>query len=140
MSSQQVIALYNRKLGLLNNMKDLTSQANLTPDESAADKYVNLVERREALVKAMKEIDTQIRRLTGKTESSAGPEEAALREQISQTAREIAKLDEKMAVVVPKILAALKKGMYKINTGKSVSKMYAGSAQLAAGMNFDIRK
>jgi len=144
MGSQQVISLYNKKLGLLNNMKDLTSQIQLTPDENAADTYVNLMARREALVKAMREIDAQISRQAGKKEVPSDPAERAevarLRERITQTAREIVELDEKMAAIVPNILAALKKGIYKINTGKSVSRMYVGNAQLAAGMHFDSRQ
>lgn len=137
--------MYTKKITALETIAQLTRNTNLAPDESAADRYINLMDRRRELLEQVMELDTKIK--LAEDEYGNSPAYAAeksayeseildKKRSVRQLSQDILALDQRMSAIVPLIMADVKRHMVNLSAGKAVSQRYTPSAEMA-GSTFD---
>jgi len=109
--------LLKKKLALIWRMRDLTESTDLS-NKQAEEHYIDLMTRREAIMKQLKAVDIQL--------AKAAPEDGAniLLSQISEAAKEVLELDEEISKLIPKMVKGIKNRMKLIKNGKNLNKAY----------------
>ena len=119
--------LYLEKIAILQKVLQLTQGVEFNGSDDDADKYIDLIAKREDLLEKAKEIDKKLVEAGNATEMEKyNPELGAL-------CRQIIEQDNYMKATVLKILDGAKDDIKNINTGKNLNNLY-GSVQKDFGV------
>ena len=119
--------LYCEKIGILKEVLELTQGVEFTGSDDDADKYIDLIAKREELFGRAKEIDKELdKKLTGE-EKLTDPKEYMV--EVAVLAKQIIEQDNYMRSAVLKIHDEAKADVREINTGKNLNSLYGSAPQ-----------
>jgi len=109
--------LLEKKLALIERMRDLTASTELSNSHAEED-YITLMTRREAIMTQLRELDLQL--------SEMDPEEGddVLLSQIGAVAAQVLEMDKQLTLRIPELIKGLKNHLKQLKDGKSISRAY----------------
>ena len=113
--------LYHNKLAILREVLDLTQNVEFHGNDNDADKYIDLIAKREDLFDQAKEIDKKLECAEYTLET------AEYRRELSVLARQIIEQDNYMNETVLKIRDDAKTDVRNMNNGKNLSTFYTNT-------------
>ena len=113
--------LYFEKIAILKEVLKLTQSIEFKGNEDDADKYIDLIEKREELFDRAKEIDKRL----NPAENMPEPEEYT--REVAALAKQIIEQDNYMNEAVLRIHDESKADIRNINTGKNLSNLYGNT-------------
>jgi len=116
--------LYLEKIAILREVLKLTQNVGFKDDEEDADKYVELIEKREELFGKAKALDEKLADAAGTSDFKDMQEAKEYTKKLSVLARQIIEQDNYMKEKVLKIRDEAKADVRNINTAKSLNNLY----------------
>jgi len=113
--------LYLEKIAVLQEVLELTRDVGFNGNDDDADKYIDLIAKREELFDKAKGIDKKLEL------SENTPETEEYMRRIGVLAKQIIEQDNYMNTTILKIRDDAKASVKSINTGKNLSNLYASA-------------
>ena len=113
--------LYLEKISILQEVLSLTQSVGFKGNDDDAEKYIDLIAKREELFEKAKEIDKKL------DPSDNTPEAGKYRRELGVLAKQIIEQDNYMNTTVLKIREEAKADLRNINTGKNLSNLYGST-------------
>lgn len=127
------VSLLVKKSELLIEILDITKSTTFVGDENDPARYIELIEKRDALFNKVYDIDEKI----AKDKAAFGKEAEAIAKRIKATISGIIKLDKENEPFAKKAVEFLRGNIKGINVGKSLSSGYNQYSPVNTGKYFD---